>query len=195
MTTNGVINTVKPSDISRSDNIIPADIGNIAPTDVDNVIKTNTYTKKVNEKEHIKAKKAQAYQHKLEQEKKTAIAEANAKSMINTEVTKITKVIKKKSNPSPILFGVIAVCILIVFYVLYLLFVKECLSGIWYDERGARWHIKHNTFSDDLEIYTNGEWHNVKMTNNIFRCNNRLAVWDYKDKIIFLSGGYLTKLK
>jgi hypothetical protein len=74
----------------------------------------------------------------------------------------VKNIIYQRENPNPHLaFGLIA-CVVVVIYFIYVLFIKQNISGIWFGSLGempmvVKYKITHNPFTDTLTIKVAGK--------------------------------------
>jgi len=108
----------------------------------------------------------------------------------------LQKTVYDISNPSPALVIGIVLMILIGMYYIYVLYLKPDMTGIWYDEMGNKWIIKHCKFSNTFAVTLNNTYSGAgALYDNYVQYGNLIGVWDYADNIHFTNGSTLERLQ
>lgn len=108
----------------------------------------------------------------------------------------LQKKIYDTSNPSPVFVAAIVMTVLLAMYVLYVLFLKPCLSGAWMDHAGNEWDIAHNRFTGNFQVKINGESSGAGQTlDNYVRYGDLIGVWDYSNLVCFTEGWQLQRIE
>lgn len=105
------------------------------------------------------------------------------------------EVIYDVANPSPIILGLVILCLFLVIYLLYTIMIKPNLSGVWTTKRGDRMQIRHGKFSNVLVIVSKGKPIHGSVKDNLVRIGNLIGIWNYSDVILFANGGSLTRIR
>lgn len=107
----------------------------------------------------------------------------------------LQKKIYDSSNPSPIFVASIVLAVILAMYVIYVVFLKPCLSGEWMDHAGNSWEISHNRFTGTFRVKINGECRGVgKSLDNYISYGDLIGVWNYGDVITFTEGWHLQRV-
>jgi hypothetical protein len=107
----------------------------------------------------------------------------------------LQKTVYSIANPSPIIVTTIVVAVIAALYVIYVLFLKPCMSGEWVDPKGNIWYIEHNRFSGNFDVFMNGVYVGAgKVIDNYFRFGDLIGVWNYHNMIIFTEGWGIERL-
>ena len=109
----------------------------------------------------------------------------------------LTEVVHDNANPHPAYVALIFALVLGVIWLLYIIFIKPNISGVWMDTSGNKW-IVEQSFSDvDVKVVTNNRVirGKAKLTDNIFKFKKYVGVWNYDDVVIFLGGGGMERVK
>lgn len=69
----------------------------------------------------------------------------------------VSNIIHQRENPHPLISIGLVVGVIIVLYLIYILFAKRCISGIWFGKLGeypdsVKYKIQHNPFTDSLRV-------------------------------------------
>lgn len=108
----------------------------------------------------------------------------------------LQKTVYKNANPSPIIVASIVIAIIFALYILYILFVKTCASGEWRDHMGNEWYISHNRFTNNFTVTINKKRAGSGyIRDNYVKFGDLVGVWDYQDKIIFMEGWHIERIK
>ena len=110
----------------------------------------------------------------------------------------LQSVVEDNANPHPAKVAIIFALILATIWLLYIIFVKPNMSGIWIDTQGNKW-VVHQTLGDmKVKVITNDrviKGHG-KLTDNIFKFKGYTGVWNYDDVVVFLgSSGGMERVK
>lgn len=155
-----------------SQNLIPINIKSTAPDDVIKQIENDR-------------QQQQLYESQL---KEAAIRAEQERVLLQKKIYDI-------SNPSPIFVAVLVVAILIAMYIIYVIFLKPCMSGNWMDQAGNEWNIEHNRFTGNFRVKINNECRGVgKSLDNYVQYGNLVGVWNYNDVIYFTEGWQLQRI-
>jgi hypothetical protein len=115
------------------------------------------------------------------------VREANQK--LEQERQTLQKIVYDNANPSPILVAVIVLTIIFIIWFVWVIFLKPCASGEWYDNLGNVFHIHHNTLTGVVKVKENGKpAGRAKVIDNFVRFGDMVGVWDYTDSIIYMDG-------
>ncbi len=99
------------------------------------------------------------------------------------------------SNPSPIFVAIIVVAVILAMYIIYVVFLKPCMSGEWMDHAGNSWLITHNRFTGNFRVKINGECRGVgKTLDNYVSYGDLVGVWNYGNIIVFTEGWHLQRV-
>jgi hypothetical protein len=118
----------------------------------------------------------------------------------NNEAAVLQSYIYSNANPNP---AVVVLCVAIVvlgLWLIHLAFLKPCVSGKWLDATGNIWHMKHNRFTDKLDVVVvsksnkTGDNLDGEMLGNMFKCGEFIGVWDLQDSILLIHGGLLQRV-
>ncbi len=142
----------------------------LAPGDVLNATKENEDAERI--KQIVLAEKS----NKLEEERKL-----------------LQKYVYDSANPSPVIIAGIVLSAVIIIYVIYLIFIKPCLTGDWSDVYGNIWCINHNIITGSL-LVENGKKINGKVSDNFVEIGELTGVWNYGNTIIFIDGPTLERI-
>lgn len=128
----------------------------------------------------------QAYQNKLVE---TSIAAERERALLQKKVYDL-------ANPSPIFVTAVVIVILLSMYLVYVIFLKPCMSGEWMDHAGNTWDIAHNRFTGNFKVRINGECQGSgKALDNYVRYGDLVGVWNYGNVIVFTEGWQLQRLQ
>jgi hypothetical protein len=131
------------------------------------------------------ANKERAYQANLVQE---ALRAEQERALLQKKVYDL-------SNPSPIFMTVLVVAVVLLMYLIYVLFLKPCMSGEWMDHAGNTWQISHNRFNGNLRVRINGECRGSgKVLDNYVNYGDLIGVWNYGNVIVFTEGWHLERV-
>ena len=123
----------------------------------------------------------------------TQLKEAAIKA--EREAQLLQKKIYDSSNPSPIFVAAIVITVLLIMYIIYVVFLKPCMSGDWLDHAGNEWTISHNRFTGNFRVKINGECRGVgKTLDNYVQYGDLVGVWNYHDIIYFTEGWQLQRV-
>ncbi len=135
---------------------------------------------------------------KQEQYDTAAYEENLKKKAIKAEKERalLQKKIYDLSNPSPLIVAGIVVGVLFFMYIVYLIFLKPCLSGQWMDHAGNEWTISHNRLTGNFCVKINGESSGSgKSLDNYVEYGDLIGVWNYRDVVYFTEGWQLHRVK
>lgn len=99
-----------------------------------------------------------------------------------------------QSNPHPLIIAVILVCVLLTAWLIYNVFFKPNLTGIWYSDNSV-YDIYHKMFSNKLDVYgEGGDRLNGKVCDSIVLVEDvEIGVWNGKNLIKLFDGGFLKR--
>lgn len=107
----------------------------------------------------------------------------------------LARIIQKNANPNP---SVVVGSVIVVVGILYLIYIfgfKPNASGEWYDDQNTQWIIEHDVWSDQTSLVVNRKRAGRGViTDNMFKFNNIIGVWNYHDVILLVGGGSLTRV-
>jgi len=107
----------------------------------------------------------------------------------------LQKHVYENANPSPIFVVAVITAIIVCMYVVYVMFVKPCMSGLWMDVAGNEWVIKHNRFTSEFTVAINGECKGTGQTyDNYVKYGDVVGVWDYANLIATTEGWHLQRV-
>lgn len=107
----------------------------------------------------------------------------------------LQKRVYEVANPSPILITCVVLGVLLMLYIIYMIFLRPCLSGEWVDPSGNIWHIAHNRMSGQFSVCLNGEPSGSgKVMDNYVQYGDLIGVWNYGRVIVFTEGWHLERL-
>ncbi len=99
------------------------------------------------------------------------------------------------ANPSPIFVASVVIAVLLAMYLIYVIFLKPCMSGEWLDHAGNTWDITHNRFTGNFRVRINGECKGSgKALDNYVRYGDLIGVWNYGNVIVFTEGWHLQRV-
>jgi hypothetical protein len=106
-------------------------------------------------------------------------------------------IVNDNANPHPAHVALIFALVLAVIWLIYIIFVKPNISGVWIDTKGNKWIIDHSFSSVDVKLITNGKTikGKAKITDNIFKFKEYTGIWNYNDIVIFIGGGGMERVK
>jgi len=72
-------------------------------------------------------------------------------------MNRVSNIIYKRENPHPFIAIGLIVGMIIFMYLIYVLFIKRCISGIWFGKIGnypdtIKYKLQHNPFTDKITI-------------------------------------------
>lgn len=114
---------------------------------------------------------------------------------LNTKAETLQTVIYENANPSPWFIAMAIIGLLLGIWIIYVILLKPNMSGEWYDHNGQQWIIEHGLFNDLLCVrIAAGPKITCQLSGNTFKCVDKLGVWNYGNVVLFLRGGYLTRV-
>jgi hypothetical protein len=102
-------------------------------------------------------------------------------------IENVKKILYFNEHPNPLLVLSIIIINIIIIYYLYIIFIKTCFSGIWYNENGNEFIIDHNKWRDTITInfFQKGEVYGNAL--NIYDKNNKIKLGIlYNNKIYWV---------
>ena len=103
------------------------------------------------------------------------------------------------SNPHPAKVAMIFALILMAIWLIYLLFVKPNMSGVWIDTNGNKWIIEQSVHGDTrVKVIMKGKTikGKARITGNIFKFKGTVGVWNYNDVVVFMNiNGGMERIK
>ena len=130
--------------------------------------------------------------NEAERIKQIALAEKSNK--LDEERELLQKYVYSSANPSPVVIAIIVLSAFLVIYVIYLVFVKPCLSGEWSDIRGNVWIINHNILTGNLCVRTDAGELDGKVSDNFVEVGELTGVWNYGNTVIFVDGPTIERI-
>jgi len=119
-----------------------------------------------------------------------------ASEQAELEANMLIKYVENNSNPNPLYIIIYSIVIFLLIWIIYVFFIKSNASGEWIDNNNNIWYLKHNYVIGSLKVLVNDSTMlNCRLSGNLFRCNDLIGVWDYNDNIIFVGGGWLTRIR
>jgi hypothetical protein len=107
----------------------------------------------------------------------------------------LQKKVFANANPSPIMIAFIVVGVIAILYLVYMIFLRPCMSGEWVDLDGNVWQLSHNRVSGKFNIRINGEYAGMgKVIDNYVQIGKRVGVWNYDRVIAFVDGWQLERV-
>ncbi len=107
----------------------------------------------------------------------------------------LQKKIYEIANPSPVVIASLIVAVLVSMYIVYVAFLKPCLSGEWMDHAGNTWYIEHNRFTGNFTVEINGDDSGVgKAIDNYVSYGDLVGVWNYGNVLVFTEGWQLNRV-
>ena len=95
-------------------------------------------------------------------------------------------------KPSVSLLG-LTLCMLVIIsiiYLIYVLFIKLSLTGLYVDNKGNLFELYHDRASDNVRIIINNmESGDATLNGNILNYGNNKGLWDGSNRITFLNNG------
>ena len=144
-----------------------------APADVLNNIKQSEQDK-------------EAYYAKLQEEAKR----------VEQERVMLQKKVYSDANPSPIFITGLIVAVLVSMYIIYVVFLKPCMSGEWMDKAGNTWDICHNKFTGMFTVTIDGKESGLgQVIDNYVSYGDLVGVWNYGNVIAFTEGWQLNRVQ
>jgi hypothetical protein len=122
------------------------------------------------------------------------IAIAEKANKLEEERRLLQKYVYDSSNPSPIVIAIIVLAAFAIIYVIYLIFVKPCMSGEWVDIKGNVWLIKHNILNGNVVAECTDGITFGKVSDNFVEIGDLVGVWNYGNTIIFIDGPTLERV-
>ena len=100
-------------------------------------------------------------------------------------------VVYDNSNPHPAKVAVMFALVLALIWLIYIMFVKPNMSGVWLDTKGNKWIIEQNMCQVKVKMILDGKTvkGTAKITGNIFKFKGIIGVWNYNDVVVFINGG------
>ena len=129
-----------------------------------------------------------------QEERIRQIAVAEKANKLEEERKLLQKYVYDSANPSPIVIAVIVLAAFAIIYVIYLIFVKPCMSGEWVDIKGNVWLIKHKILTGNVVAECAEGIHRGKVSDNFVEIGNLAGVWNYGNTIIFIDGPTLERV-
>src|SRR5438067_2353987 len=76
----------------------------------------------------------------------------------NFNLDLVRNIVHERENPHPMNVAMIAVCVVLTIYILYIIFIKRDVSGYWYGKLGdfpnmILYRINHNKFTDSVSVH------------------------------------------
>ncbi len=119
----------------------------------------------------------------------------DASNRAEQERALLQKTVYDMANPSPVMVSIIIIIILLAMYLIYVIFLKPCMSGEWMDHAGNTWDITHNRFTGNFRVKINGECKGSgKALDNYVRYGDLIGVWNYGNIIVFTEGWHLQRV-
>jgi hypothetical protein len=107
----------------------------------------------------------------------------------------IQKTVYDVSNPSPLAITCVVIGMLLVMYIIYLMFLKPCMSGEWVDNIGNTWNINHDKLRNVFDVTVNGKSSGVGIVyDNYIKYGKLIGAWDYSDRVVFTDGIILERV-
>lgn len=138
---------------------------------------------------------------------------ADATNKVNQQAEIIERNINAVANPSPLLVAGCIFAILFLAWSLYIVLVKQTMSGEWYDADGNFWYIVHNKFTDAVActVISEKQFTNMKTvyggtvrgnlldirtekSDNAASSTQILGLWNKSNTVILISGGWLKRI-
>ena len=92
----------------------------------------------------------------MENKANTNILLMTDQNIIKTPAEKNIRDLKHKlhfsDHPHPATLCMIIIIFLIFIYYVYINLLKQCFSGVWYDQDGNKYYISHNKWSDSILV-------------------------------------------
>ena len=123
-------------------------------------------------------------ERETEKARQIALLENAAKA--EEERKLLQKTVYDSSNPSPIFVTCMVIGTLLIMYIVYVIFLKPCMSGIWIDIAGNQWYIDHSVVKNIFTVY---------IDDNYLQFGDLVGVWNYSDQIFFTDGFELNRLR
>lgn len=84
---------------------------------------------------------------------------AEQRSPADVNLENVRQILKKKTNPHPMMIVSLVLVVLAFIYLLYILLGKQLISGDWIGQSGDMTikRIKHNPFTDNITVYSGGK--------------------------------------
>lgn len=133
-------------------------------------------------------------ERETEKARQTALLENAAKA--EEERKLLQKTVYDSSNPSPIFVTCMVIGTLLIMYIIYVVFLKPCMSGIWIDTAGNQWYIDHSVVKNIFTVYVDDNYGGTGyIYDNYLQFGDLVGVWNYSDQIFFTDGFELNRLR
>jgi hypothetical protein len=117
-------------------------------------------------------------------------------NMLKRDAEVLTEIVYKNANPSPVVISITFIGIIIALWVFYVAVLKPNVSGEWRDSNGHKWFFDHNRMTGCVMVTIDNMFlRPCEITDNMFKCGSYLGVWNYRDVILFIDGGSLTRVR
>jgi hypothetical protein len=114
--------------------------------------------------------------------------------LINESTNLLQRTINDNANPSPVYVSLAVACVLISMWLIYILFLKPNASGEWRDDKGNQWILDHGRFGGIMITVNKKNTYHCEIVDNMFKCGGVIGIWNYRDIILFVGGGNLTRV-
>ena len=132
----------------------------------------------------------------IKQEEKQKVNILNRSKQLDEQRDLLRKVVHKNANPDPTVVVLICLIIIMTVWLIYVMFMKPNMSGVWYDNNDRKWVLDHDKWSTGLMVYIeNIGAHHCKVSGNMVTCNGILGVWDNKNKVVFMNGTVIDRVR
>lgn len=133
-------------------------------------------------------------ERETEKARQIALLENAAKAEAERKL--LQKTVYESSNPSPIFITSMVIGTLLIMYIVYIMFLKPCMSGIWIDNAGNQWYIDHSVFKNIFTVHIDDNYGGTGyIYDNYLRFGDLVGVWNYSDQIFFTDGFELNRLR
>ena len=106
--------------------------------------------------------------------------------------------IKKSENPHPFMVVLIILGVILLFYIMHFVYVKQSLMGTWRTEKDAVFDIHHDKFKDIIYIRVDEKYIKGYMENNViflkYKDTTKIGVY-LDDTIKWVDGTSWDKVK
>lgn len=129
------------------------------------------------------------------EDERRRLALLNESNKLDEEKRILQRHINNNANPNPVHTTLIVIGIIFALWIMYLIFLKPSVNGIWFDPYGNKVEMCYNKFSGKIKVNVNDQYGGSGLVvDNYIRYGDLVGVWDYNDKIVFVDGVVLHRL-
>lgn len=101
------------------------------------------------------------------------------------ERARLQKVVYDVANPAPAMVLATGLIVLLAAYVIYCIFIKPNLTGLWYDDMGHEWELYQGAFSSYVDVQLEGkDGGQMKVTDSFVEYGNVYGTWNRANILI-----------